>query len=190
MPARNLNYSVGGKRILGTPKTGVLGSLIPSTGDSGAGFLYNDLSLPADDSKEIRGEIIDWPSSGVLVAYEDSSFSFTGAPDDTYSFTYQLYVDGVLTGSVVTVTLQVGPVTHSATGAIVASSATVTGVAVRTPGSSGGGTTLSQADIDAIAAAVLSLLMANTIPVDMKKTNGVNIIGDGTPANKFRATGV
>ena len=38
-----------------------------------------------------------------------------------------------------------------------------------------------------IAAAVLVALNATTIPVDMQKTNGVEIIGDGSAANKFRS---
>jgi hypothetical protein len=38
-----------------------------------------------------------------------------------------------------------------------------------------------------IAAAVLAALNATTIPVDMQKTNGVEIIGDGSSANKFRS---
>lgn len=37
------------------------------------------------------------------------------------------------------------------------------------------------------AAAVLAALNATTIPVDMQKTNGVEIIGDGSAANKFRS---
>ena len=40
---------------------------------------------------------------------------------------------------------------------------------------------------EAIAAAVLAALNATTIPVDMKKTNGQTIIGDGTEGNKFRS---
>lgn len=38
-----------------------------------------------------------------------------------------------------------------------------------------------------IAAAVLASLNATTIPVDMQKTNGVEIIGNGTEGNKFRS---
>lgn len=105
---RNLNQSSGGQRVCGTPKSGVLGSLIPSTGDNGAGYTYNDLSLPADNTKEICGRITSWPSAGTLTAYEDTSFEFSGAPDGAYSFQYQLYVDGVAVGSPSTVSLAVG----------------------------------------------------------------------------------
>jgi len=105
---RNLNQSSGGQRVCGTPKSGVLGSLIPSTGDNGAGYTYNDLSLPADNAKDICGRITSWPSAGTLTAYEDTSFEFSGAPDGAYAFQYQLYVDGVAVGSPSTVSLSVG----------------------------------------------------------------------------------
>ncbi len=38
-----------------------------------------------------------------------------------------------------------------------------------------------------IAAELLAALQATTIPVDMQKTNGVEIQGDGTAANKWRS---
>lgn len=41
-----------------------------------------------------------------------------------------------------------------------------------------------------IAASLISALNATTIPVDMKKQNGVVIIGDGTEGNKFRSINV
>jgi hypothetical protein len=40
---------------------------------------------------------------------------------------------------------------------------------------------------ESIAAATVAALMATFIPVDMQKTNGVEIIGDGSSANKFRS---
>ena len=98
---------ISGALLIGETGLGVLGSAIPATGDNGAGYAYNDLSLPADNSKEICGRITTWPSAGTLFAYEDTSFDFT-APDGAYSFQYQLYVDGVATGSPTTVNLQVG----------------------------------------------------------------------------------
>lgn len=98
---------ISGALVCGNRGLGVLGSAVPSTGDNGAGYLYNDLSLPADANKEVRGLILTQPSAGTLYAYEDSSFEFTGAPDGSYTFTYRLYVDGADTG-VGTVNLQVG----------------------------------------------------------------------------------
>jgi len=98
---------ISGALVVGHRGLGVLGSAVPSSGDNGAGYLYNDLNLPADASKEVRGLILTQPSAGSLFAYEDSSFEFSGAPDGSYSFTYRLYVDGVDTGTG-TSTLQVG----------------------------------------------------------------------------------
>lgn len=88
---------------------GVLGSAVPSAGDNGPGYLYNDLSLPADAGKEVRGLIETFPvglsSFDVL---EDSSFSASG-PDGVYTFTYRLYVDGADLGSA-TGTITIGVV--------------------------------------------------------------------------------
>lgn len=102
---------VSGCLLIGETGFGVLAENIPSTGGDGASYLYNDLSLPADNGKEICGQITSWPSAGSLYAYEDGSFTFTGAPDGAYSFEYQLYVDGEATGSPVTVDLLVGVLT-------------------------------------------------------------------------------
>lgn len=99
---------ISGALLIGETGLGVLGQNIPSTGDNGPGYTYNDLSLPADNAKEICGRITSWPSAGTLFANEDTSFTFSGAPDGTYTFQYQLYVDGVATGSPATVTLTVG----------------------------------------------------------------------------------
>lgn len=99
---------IAGLVLVGNVGVGVLASTIPSTGGVGASFLYNDITLPADANKSIRALILTRPSAGTLFVYEDGSFTFSGAPDGTYSFTYQLYVDGVSTGSPATVTLNVG----------------------------------------------------------------------------------
>lgn len=40
---------------------------------------------------------------------------------------------------------------------------------------------------ESIAAAVLAALNGTTIPVDMKKTNGHEIVGDGSSSDKFRS---
>lgn len=50
-----------------------------------------------------------------------------------------------------------------------------------------GGSGPSAADI---AAAVLAVLNATTIPVDTKKMNGSAVIGDGTDGNAWRGVGV
>ena len=98
---------IPGTIVCGNRGLGVLADDIPSEGDNGASYLYNDITLPADSGKEICGRITTWPSTGALYAYEDGSFEFSGAPDGQYSFDYTLYVDGAASGTG-TVSLQVG----------------------------------------------------------------------------------
>lgn len=107
---------ISGALVVGNRGLGVLGSSIPATGETGPGFLYNDLSLPADANKEVRGLILTTPSAGEFFANEDSSFTFVGAPDGLYSFSYRLYVDGVDSGTG-TATLAVGSAVANLTGA-------------------------------------------------------------------------
>lgn len=98
---------IPGLLVCGNRGLGVLGSEVPSTGDQGPGYLYNDLSLPADAGKQVRGLILTTPSAGTFFAYEDSSFYLEDAPDGTYTFTYRLYVDGADMGTA-TATLRIG----------------------------------------------------------------------------------
>lgn len=114
---------ISGAVVVGNPGLGVLGSTVPSTGDNGSSILYNDLSLPADASKEVRANITTWPSSGTLFVYEDGSFEYSGSSD---TFAYQLYVDGVAVGSPVQVTLSLGATTKVYTAPGVSVAATVT----------------------------------------------------------------
>ena len=131
---------ISGALIIGETGFGVLGSAIPSTGDNGPGYAYNDLSLPADNTKEICGRITTWPTLGTLTAFEDTSFEFTG-PDGSHSFQYQLYVDGVATGSPVTVSLSVGAVSATASGTLAALGLTApTGTATGTTNATAVGT--------------------------------------------------
>lgn len=98
---------ISGAYVIGETGLGVLGSAVPSTGEHGASYLYNDLTLPADASKEIRGLIVTSPSAGTFYAWEDGSFSLIDAPDGTYTFTYRLFVDGVDLGTA-TATIDIG----------------------------------------------------------------------------------
>lgn len=77
---------------------GIHAQNIPSTGTSGAGYLFNDIAaqgMAATD--EVRGEILTWPSAGTLTVNEDSSFSFS-APDGSYNFGYRGYRNGASYG--------------------------------------------------------------------------------------------
>lgn len=86
---------ITGSVVVGVSGLGIKAENIPSSGDNGASFLYNDLSFPSDNGKEIRGRITNWPSSGTFTVNEDGSFYYLGSSN---SFSYQLYVDGVAVG--------------------------------------------------------------------------------------------
>lgn len=90
------------------PGHGIQAQNVPATGSNGAGYLYNDIaeySFAATD--ELRGQILTLPAAGTFTPYEDSSFSFTGAPDGVYSFTYRGFRNGVSYGDY-TVTMTIG----------------------------------------------------------------------------------
>lgn len=118
---------ISGALVVGDRGLGVLGSQVPSTGTNGASYLYNDLSLPADNDYEIRGVIETWPSAGTLRANEEGSFTFSDAPDGQYTFTYRLYVSGVDSGTA-TVTITVGTAEIIATLSSTLGTFTFTGV--------------------------------------------------------------
>lgn len=103
---------ISGAYVIGDVGLGVLGSDVPSEGEHGASYLYNDLTLPDDADKEIRGLIVTPPSAGTFYAWEDGSFSLTGAPDGEYTFVYRLYVDGADLGTA-TATITIGGSTLS-----------------------------------------------------------------------------
>jgi hypothetical protein len=90
---------ISGSIVCGNRGLGVLASTVPSTGDDGPGYIYNDLSLPGDAAKEVRGLILTVPTDGLFYAYEDSSFAFTGAATGSYTFTYRLFSDGADEGT-------------------------------------------------------------------------------------------
>ncbi len=95
-----------GAVLFGEAGFGVLAQDIPQTGENGAasGRQRKQGRYP-DNNKEICGRLTVFPSAGLLQANENTSFVFSAAPIGTYSATYQLYVDGVLTGPETTVQL-------------------------------------------------------------------------------------
>lgn len=103
--------STPGELWLGNTGFGVLGSVIlatTATGDGGrAGYLYNDVDS-GDEAKEFCGPIVTPPSAGTFTPHDDGSFDFSGAPDGSYSFAYQLEVDGDAVGSPVAVSITIG----------------------------------------------------------------------------------
>lgn len=92
---------ISGAVVIGNTGHGVSGLTIRNTtasGVHGAGYIYNDVD-DGDADKEFRGLIVTPPSAGSFFAYEDGSFTFTGSGDGSYSFVYQLSVDGVDLGT-------------------------------------------------------------------------------------------
>ena len=105
-----------GAVVVGVPGLGVLAEAVPSTGEHGAGYLYDSLEFPADNGKEVRGLITTWPTLGTLTAFEDSSFEYDGASD---TLEFQMYVDGLPVGAPQTVTLVIGVPVASPDGSVV-----------------------------------------------------------------------
>lgn len=152
---------IPGAIVCGNRGLGVIGSAIPSDGDHGAGYAYNDLSLPADANKEIRGEILTVPSSGNFFAYEDTSFELDGAADGTYTFSYRLYVDGADLGTA-TATIVVGVVNGAATASITAIGMTSpTATAAGTSGVVDGSASASLSSISLLAPSATAAATSN-----------------------------
>jgi hypothetical protein len=140
---------------------GVFGSEIAASGTNGPGYAYNDLAA-GDSSKEICGRITTWPASGVLYAYEDTSFTYVPAGDGATSFQYQLYVDYVAIGSPQTVTLASGG-SATAPGATLSGTSTISaGAASGQIGATATGATLT--GVSTIQAGAASGTAAGTAP--------------------------
>lgn len=162
---------ISGAYVIGETGLGVLGSTVPSTGLYGASFLYNDLVLPADANKEIRGLIVTPPAAGTFYAWEDGSFSLIGAPDGVYTFTYRLFVDGVDTG------------TATATIAIGTDSTLTGGATLDDLGASGGGASNAPAGLS--GGATLDDMAAS----GGGSTNSPSILGGGGTMGDLGASG-
>lgn len=104
---------ISGALIIGNTGGGVLAQNLASAGDNGTGFLIDDVSLPADNDKEVCGRITSWPSGLSLFAFEDGS-TIASAADGVYVAQYQLYVDYVPTGVPTSLTFTFGSATCTA----------------------------------------------------------------------------
>lgn len=104
---------IASRFVVGTSGLGVPAEDIPTSGEAGGSVFANDISLPADNGKEIRGLILTTPGVGNFGMDEYGRVTFTGAPDGVYTATYQLYVDGVSTGAPATITMIIGGYTMS-----------------------------------------------------------------------------
>ncbi|MEH6434290.1 phage fiber-tail adaptor protein [Massilia sp. DD77] len=88
---RNLaRPNTNGGGILGTHLVGVPASELP-VGFPLPGLLNNDVAQGDPAGTLYRVEIIDWPSAGELHVEENGAFSFTDAPDGTYTGATKVY---------------------------------------------------------------------------------------------------
>src|SRR5574343_342108 len=107
MAYRFASQLLTGAYHFGVGGLGVRGDEVPSTGTHGAGYLYNDITLPGEAADEFYGYITSPPVGlTTFFAYEDSSFSAAG-PDGVYSCTYAGYKNGASYGSA-TATFTIG----------------------------------------------------------------------------------
>lgn len=86
---------LAGKYHYGSGALGILGSLIPSIGADGPGFIYLCLTLPGDLSKEYYGVITSIPAGLTVDAGEDSGITITAVADGLYLIPFDLYEYGV-----------------------------------------------------------------------------------------------
>lgn len=87
---------------------GVLAEDIPATGVHGASVLYDQVALPGDAGKEVRGLILTQPAGLTTWEHGEDGAITAAGPDGAYTYTMQVYVDGVALGSPVTITLTFG----------------------------------------------------------------------------------
>ena len=133
---RNLNLSSAGRRICGVPQVGLLASSIP-TGFPLPALLLNDIDAGVPN-RLYSVEILTRPGAGLLYVYEDSSLSFTGAPDGAYSGTQRVRKFDLSVGLVST-----ADTTYGLTiGSVAPAPSTVSGVTISPAAASvsGGGT--------------------------------------------------
>lgn len=119
---------------------GILAEDIPSTGEHGASVLFDQISLPADAGKELRALILTEPT-GLPTWYQDEDGAVEAeGPDGSYSYSIQVYVDGVALGTPKTVTLVFG----------------AAGASVEVAVTGGGGTLAIVAESPVLAAAAIT----------------------------------
>jgi hypothetical protein len=120
---------ITGYMILDDGCNGVLASEIPLTGTDGASLLANDI-VPGDVSThEYSVEMLSYPSAGVLLVDDDGAFSFTGAPNGTYTANQRVKIDGEASDT--TLTLTVGAASTVTSVSVSPSTATVVGGATQ-----------------------------------------------------------
>ena len=101
---------IASKTVFGVNSLGVLGSTVPSTGTHGPSAIYSELSLPGDNSTEVRFLITSPPPGSAVIMEENGAFIVSGLSDGVYNLVGNFYKRGVLQGSV-THTFTIGSVT-------------------------------------------------------------------------------
>lgn len=87
---------------------GIPAAQIPSAGESGAAYLFNDIAEQgASPTDEFSSTILTVPPAGVFTHDEYSAISFIGAADGVYTATYRGRRNGVVYGDY-TVTMTIG----------------------------------------------------------------------------------
>ncbi len=83
---RNCNTTRGGLQVMYRPATGVLGSLIPASGDTFASIMYPQLVLPADANDEFSYWVEDFSTipAGFFPLADDGSGTRGPYPDGVY----------------------------------------------------------------------------------------------------------
>lgn len=121
-----------GKVLFTTAPFGIAASSINNGGEDGPAYIYDQITLLGLTAELVRGEVVTWPATGTLRVYEDTSFVYTPSGDGASFFEYQLYVDGVATGTVQRVDLSTGvvPALSAAAATLITSSAVTPQVTV------------------------------------------------------------
>lgn len=107
---------ISGAVVCGNRGLGYTGQYIrlnTASGSNGPGVIYPSLNGTSDDAKEFMFRITTPPSAGVLFVGEPGEFTFSGAPDGSYTLIGDLYEDGVNLGAI-TFNFNVGRVPLSA----------------------------------------------------------------------------
>lgn len=145
----------GGFAVRAYPGFGILGADIPDEGDSGPSPVLNDTGIVSDGQYYWFAET--FPSSGTLTLYPDLTFTFEGAADGAYTWTYRVGDQTGESATVGTVTLTIGTTDGAATGSI-------TSITVTPPVASAAGTSIvSGAASGALPSVVFSSTAASAI---------------------------
>lgn len=117
---RNWNQSYAGKRSVYRWATGVLGSAIPTSGDTGAAWMSASLQPPASDTREYRYWIVahTFPA-GAMPPADDGSRTLAGLADGIYAAVCLLYeFDVYAKAFAVTVTVGTPPEAGASQGTV------------------------------------------------------------------------